>query len=482
MWWYLIHGKKIGPVSDEELKKLIASREVGPEALVWKDGDPEWRKLRDCDFDIPAEPPPTPAHLEYPDLAGPWRRFFARTLDVVVESTIALLILLILSILTSIKIDFQDHSALIIVIMLIPFVAFFIDGIIIAIFGNSLGKAILMCNVFRTNGKAMTASELQDRNMEVYASGYALGIPVVSLLAFSYQFYKLKQIGQTSYDLGKFVVKSKQLNWIRVVLFALIFIATSWCAGFMSSVAISHVITNTETKLKNQTNSNVLNGLSSNSSVLTPNNLSDLPNGATGTNQTAVPPIAFTSLWNYIRYYSALNVSAAQLNNAQSSPYANAVNAMAKYVASLNSNDNFLRSGISKSNVFDAYNHYCTRNACRDEFQTYATLSKRLPQWRDKNKSAASELIRNLRMDTLPSGYDLTSLELVLNDPRLDQFSSYTVICLEGVQGELTNLYPDLGNGSGNIFVHLGLSAINDGYSCKKNLSILNSILFTYSP
>ena len=41
-WYYAKHGKQEGPVPVERLRAMIASGEVGPSDLVWREGMPEW--------------------------------------------------------------------------------------------------------------------------------------------------------------------------------------------------------------------------------------------------------------------------------------------------------------------------------------------------------------------------------------------------------------------------------------------------------
>ena len=40
-WYYAINGQKLGPVSESQLKELALGGKL-TNALVWKDGMPEW--------------------------------------------------------------------------------------------------------------------------------------------------------------------------------------------------------------------------------------------------------------------------------------------------------------------------------------------------------------------------------------------------------------------------------------------------------
>lgn len=42
-WWYVSDGERKGPVSDEELHRLLISGAVAPTSLVWKEGMQSWQ-------------------------------------------------------------------------------------------------------------------------------------------------------------------------------------------------------------------------------------------------------------------------------------------------------------------------------------------------------------------------------------------------------------------------------------------------------
>ena len=37
-WWYVANGQRLGPVSDQELQRLLIEGTLGPNSLVWKQG------------------------------------------------------------------------------------------------------------------------------------------------------------------------------------------------------------------------------------------------------------------------------------------------------------------------------------------------------------------------------------------------------------------------------------------------------------
>lgn len=64
-WFYEYQGGRVGPVAEEEVKRLAASGKIGSDTLVWQEGfGPTWRRLGECDI-VPA-PPSLPPDLKRP--------------------------------------------------------------------------------------------------------------------------------------------------------------------------------------------------------------------------------------------------------------------------------------------------------------------------------------------------------------------------------------------------------------------------------
>ena len=49
-WWYEIDGENKGPVKDEDIIKMISSKYLKPENLVWKQGTEHWVNLKSSTF------------------------------------------------------------------------------------------------------------------------------------------------------------------------------------------------------------------------------------------------------------------------------------------------------------------------------------------------------------------------------------------------------------------------------------------------
>ena len=66
-WYYAIGNERQGPVDDAELDRLIATRTVTPETLVWRAGMADWQPLAQARPRAVAPPapviPPPPAPI-----------------------------------------------------------------------------------------------------------------------------------------------------------------------------------------------------------------------------------------------------------------------------------------------------------------------------------------------------------------------------------------------------------------------------------
>jgi uncharacterized RDD family membrane protein YckC len=86
-WHYVALGKAVGPIPEEELKRLAAAGQLTPDTLLWRAGMAEWQEARLVKPDLwPVAPPPAPPAFATPAPAAPrfggfWIRFVARFID-----------------------------------------------------------------------------------------------------------------------------------------------------------------------------------------------------------------------------------------------------------------------------------------------------------------------------------------------------------------------------------------------------------------
>jgi len=60
-WYYEVEGEKKGPVSEDEISKLILDKSLLQHSLVWQEGMSNWIKVSDVEaFKVLSGPPPLP--------------------------------------------------------------------------------------------------------------------------------------------------------------------------------------------------------------------------------------------------------------------------------------------------------------------------------------------------------------------------------------------------------------------------------------
>jgi hypothetical protein len=157
-------------------------------------------------------PTPTPAAVQdwepsvvAPPLAGAWRRFFARTLDLYVWLIVVGFAVGILnarfgwSLLEFGGMPRSSQNTLN-AILITPF-ALICDVLVYAAFGNSIGKGLLGVKVQTLNGAALPAQTYAMRTVDVWIRGLGLGIPIVALFTEIAAYRAVAGGGRTSWDI-----------------------------------------------------------------------------------------------------------------------------------------------------------------------------------------------------------------------------------------------------------------------------------------
>jgi uncharacterized RDD family membrane protein YckC len=226
-WWYSAGDARKGPVSIDALRTMLLEGKVTQGTLVWKEGQTEWAPLSETSElqqvvrTVPPElPKPTAREqLIALPLAGPWRRFFARLVDLwIIALPTAFLVALALSSLSPVFGLWiqRPGSEYAFGWLLMPLVLLTEAGIF-AIFGNTLGKALLGITVTTVGAQRPTAAQYFHRQLGVYWFGLGTGFPLVSLFTMARQYGRLKSGGHARYDEGKFHVKAPKLGVIRAL-------------------------------------------------------------------------------------------------------------------------------------------------------------------------------------------------------------------------------------------------------------------------
>lgn len=201
-WWYELNGSRVGPVTAAQIKAQLLRGTLNDKSLVWHAGLTQWEMAGTLDelAQASSEPPPLPQSL--PMLAGPWRRFWARIFDLNWEGAVAGIALMWVA--TTAYPEFvlwvaegNNHYALGVAIL--P-VALLLDALIHHVLGNTPGKALMRVTVTHQDSRALSLAELVGRNMQLWITGLAAGVPFVNLLVMWREANRLRAGQRASHD------------------------------------------------------------------------------------------------------------------------------------------------------------------------------------------------------------------------------------------------------------------------------------------
>jgi uncharacterized RDD family membrane protein YckC len=242
-WHYLDGEVATGPFTWQRLSDLFAGNLIGPDTLVWRDGEPDWFPMEEAlrrappaskppplpvpppgrsgsadpgAAPVPVRPAPAPSVIDADGWSStpvaPWRRYAARMLD----STLYVVIGIFAIGYAWAAIDPRSLDALIELLdkpqgrmldsLVTLLVSAVIGGVVIGATGSSIGKMLFGVKVVTPDFRPIGIGSGLLREIRVWLSGLGLGIPLISLLAMIISFDRLKKHGVIWWDEGRFVV------------------------------------------------------------------------------------------------------------------------------------------------------------------------------------------------------------------------------------------------------------------------------------
>lgn len=246
-WWYALDGNSQGPVDIEALQLLFLDGRLNGTTLVWTASMADWAPAETVPplqawLPLSPEPPPAPALSTAPEpapadgptyvpsdvpssaaaaqhSAHPWRRFFARVLDIY----LFLVPLMFFSgfILSSYLPGFAEwvqtpESLLPFMWLLLP-VVMLIEACIYALFGTTVGKTLFGIRVTSDGTARLSAAAYGKRLWRVYWFGLATGFPLIHWIALLRQYWHCKKQGQTGYDQNRYTVVLNESSPLRML-------------------------------------------------------------------------------------------------------------------------------------------------------------------------------------------------------------------------------------------------------------------------
>jgi uncharacterized RDD family membrane protein YckC len=255
VWFAIESGKQSGPWSIGALRDRLAVTLITTESPVWTDGMPAWLPYSDVfaadgsvklslvpqgaeappgetseaaytafDPNLPGTPPATDADGPRSRAAHPWRRWFARILDLWCTAFLQGVVIAIIGY------DLEGGrivETLVLLAMQVP-----LETAYQAVAGNTPGKWLLDIRVREADGRRLSWPRAFSRALHVWLIGMGAGIPVVSLITMAHQHSLLLRDGTTSYDAkAGFVVTHGQLSDRRKALLVVIVVTVVTLIG-----------------------------------------------------------------------------------------------------------------------------------------------------------------------------------------------------------------------------------------------------------
>ena len=178
----------------------------------------------------------------------PWRRFFARTVDVAFIGSILFLLFIYIvsplipySILISV-LPFLENpvtSGIIIYLLWVP-----VEAIFLSMVGSTPAKWIFGIGIFNEDGSKLSYSNALKRTLHVFFQGEGLGIPIAIIVTRIISYLKLEKTGTTAWDtsVGS-VVNHKKWGFLRATASVLVVLLTLILIGVLNSLSNKKDIT-----------------------------------------------------------------------------------------------------------------------------------------------------------------------------------------------------------------------------------------------
>lgn len=222
IWFYILNNQQEGPIGEAEIVNKFNKGILNANTLVWCKDMVDWERAEALDVfkDLFLQPPPVikppkiPSDLNISNNSfskgRPWLRYLAKMLDYSIYSIILGLILIIIY-----PGLFEIPEAIFAFIIFV--LCGIIDALILAAFGNSIGRAILKIKIRRVDGKTLRIFQTFKRNLSLSVFGLGLGIPLFSIATQYFSFIELQKNGDSKWDVSNgLTTKYDKLSTFRI--------------------------------------------------------------------------------------------------------------------------------------------------------------------------------------------------------------------------------------------------------------------------
>lgn len=228
VWFYIKDEQQLGPAGMFELSKLFEQGVLNENSYLWTKSADCWQKAKALEPFNHFKPKSPHQHSAQnlsqiagsPDMVTfpkgrPLVRFIARMFDLSVFTAFFLTLVSIFSpkaILTTSKL-----SLFVIIVLL----WLFVEPMVVTIFGNTLGKALLHTKIKSANGEYIDFITIFKRSIYVITAGMGLGVPIINFICWLFSYKDLKEHGISTWDKkSDTVILYSNVNRSRIVLIA----------------------------------------------------------------------------------------------------------------------------------------------------------------------------------------------------------------------------------------------------------------------
>lgn len=234
LWVYDGVNGSSEPVSAEEIARLLREGIITGDTLIRPSDVVSWAPvltwLPDLAPSAPPEPPkPPPIKGAWVDTKPhPWRRYFARGIDVVVVGGLTWAVIgIVFGLVDPTGAEaffnlFNGPGGRILDLILTLLATIPGTALMVGLTGLSVGKWLFGIKVLRRDGTPIGVLASLWREANVFVAGFGAGVPFVSLFTLISSYRRLTDDGHTAWDEPKrVVVLHRPMNALQVILICL---------------------------------------------------------------------------------------------------------------------------------------------------------------------------------------------------------------------------------------------------------------------
>ncbi|MCX5516108.1 hypothetical protein C3941_25150 [Kaistia algarum] len=235
-WYFDNRGSVAGPMNFPQLRRMALTFSIDADTMVWRDGEPERRRLRDVIGELASNPPPAALEVSPPAnirVHRGWtsgnrsasRRFVARYIDLQIHGYIGIF-LLSYGLFSFLPVTAErlvgllnSRGGWILGAMAQALIAVPIGALIIGWSGFSLGKWLCGIRICDEDLRPIGPIRALERELDVYLRGLCLAIPLLFIICGVLALRRVKKRGTMRWDEYGIVVLARPSGALQDAMF-----------------------------------------------------------------------------------------------------------------------------------------------------------------------------------------------------------------------------------------------------------------------